>query len=87
MPFVNMPEIIARQVIYPCWVGWDMGVRVYLPFDIGYNLCPLDKTWYEEDVDTETTRTIRFAKRSDHTGLLVKIDKAGFFSAFDKRPP
>lgn len=86
MPNVNMPDIIANDVSYPCWVGWDMGVRVYLPFDVGFNFCPLDKTWYEEEVDTEATRTIRFAKRSDHSGILFKINKAEFYTMFDKRP-
>lgn len=46
-----------------------------------YNFCPLSKTWYEEEVDTETTKTIRFARRKDHTGVLIRINKAEFFEA------
>lgn len=79
MSHINMPEIIASQV------NMSVVVRPPPPFwlkqfrAVGYNMCPLDKTWYEEEVDTETTRTIRFAKRSDHTGILIKIDKAEFY--------
>lgn len=46
-----------------------------------YNLTPLNRTWYEEEVDADTTKTIRFAKRSDHTGVLIRINKAEFFEA------
>ena len=46
----------------------------------GYNLTPLEKTWYEEEVDGDETKTIRFAKRKDHTGVLVQINKADFYS-------
>ena len=74
-----MPEIIAGQVsmsvvVTPPPPFWLKQVR-----DVGYNMCPLLKTWYEEEVDTQSTRTIRFAKRSDHTGILFKIDKAEFY--------
>ena len=86
MPEINMPEIVAREIDYPIAVGWDMGVVVFLDMPVGYNLAPLPKTWYEEEVDTESTRTLRFAKRSDHTGLLVKIDKAGFYKPFKRFP-
>lgn len=47
----------------------------------GWNLMPLDKTWYEEENDEAETKTIRFAKRSDHSGILIKINKAAFFEA------
>ena len=46
-----------------------------------WNLTPLQKTWYEEEVDASTTKTIRFAKRSDHTGVLIRINKAEFYDA------
>lgn len=80
MSFINQPEIIARQKSFPVLVGFLGNAPIYQYRDVGYNLTPLPKTWYEEEVDTETTRTIRFAKRSDHTGLLVQIDKSGFNS-------
>lgn len=79
MSFVNAPEIIAGQVsmwVFDRFVG---DIPVYYYRAVGYNMCPLPKTWYEEEVDTEPTRTIRFAKRSDHTGILIKIDKAKFY--------
>jgi len=44
-----------------------------------WNLTPLPKTWYEEEVDGEVTKTIRFAKRSDHTGVLIRINKSEFY--------
>lgn len=74
-----MPQIIAQELD-----GWVLAAIVagqprYVLKTIGMNFCPLDKTWYEEEVDTETTRTIRFAKRSNHTGILFKIDKAEFY--------
>lgn len=46
-----------------------------------WNLCPLPRTWYEKEVDTDETQTIRFARRRDHTGVLIRIDKAEFFEA------
>lgn len=46
-----------------------------------WRFAPLPRTWYEEEVDTVATRTFRFAKRSDHTGILLKIDKAEFYTA------
>lgn len=48
-----------------------------------YNFTPLDKTWYHEEVDTVTTRTLRFAKRSDHTGILIQINNDEFYQAND----
>lgn len=48
-----------------------------------YNFTPLPKTWYEEQVDTVVTRTYRFAKRSDHTGILIKIETDPFYQAND----
>lgn len=44
-----------------------------------YNLTPVPKTWYEEEVDLAATRTIRFANRSDHTGVLVQVNKDEFY--------
>ena len=82
MAHITQPEIIARQVSYPVLTGFVGNMPIYQFRDVGYNLTPLPKTWYEEQVDTETTRTIRLAKRSDHTGLLVQINKAGFYSGF-----
>ena len=52
-----------------------------------HRFAPLPKTWYEEQVDTDPTKTIRFAKRSDHTGLIVKIDKLIFYSRYVHIPP
>ena len=43
------------------------------------NFCPLPKTWYELQVDTTFFRTYRFAKRSDHTGILFKLDMADLY--------
>ena len=86
MSLIKQPEIIARQVSYPVLISIIADFPVYQFRDVGYNLAPLSKTWYEEEVDTATTRTLRFAKRSDHTGLLVKIDKAGFYSGFIDPP-
>ena len=82
MSLIKQPEIIARQVSYPVLVGFLGNAPIYQYRDVGYNLAPLENTWYEEEVDTPTTRTIRLAKRSDHTGLLVQIDKSGFYSGF-----
>jgi len=79
MSFINMPQIIAGKVSRWVFIGFAVGFPVYAWRAVGYNLCPLPKTWYEEEVDTETTKTIRFAKRSDHTGILIKIDKAEFY--------
>ncbi len=45
----------------------------------GYNFTPVPRTWYEEEVDLDSSRTIRFANRSDHTGVLVQVDKADFY--------
>lgn len=87
MSFINQPEIIARQKRYRVLVGIVLGQPRYQMRDVGYNLAPLEKTWYEEEIDTETTRTLRFAKRSDHTGLLVQIDKSGFYLDFIDIPP
>lgn len=30
--------------------------------------------WYEKENDTGATQTYRFSKRSDHTGLLIRIN-------------
>ena len=79
MAFVNIPKIIARQVNMSVVVSPPPPFWVKQFRNVGYNLCPLDKTWYEEEVDTPTTKTIRFARRADHTGLLVKINKAEFY--------
>ncbi len=46
-----------------------------------YNFVPLPRTWYEKEVDTDETQTIRFARRKDHTGILIQINKAEFFEA------
>ncbi|MBA7696616.1 hypothetical protein ES703_105266 [subsurface metagenome] len=46
-----------------------------------WNFVPLPNTWYEEEFDTVATRTFRFAKRSDHTGILIKINNAEFYEA------
>lgn len=89
MPFVNMPKIIAQEVNMPVLVASHAGVPEYEDRDVGYNMCPLPKTWYEEEFDNPeprwendtyipATRTIRFAKRSDHTGILIQINKAEF---------
>ena len=48
-----------------------------------YNFTPLPKTWYEWEVATETTRTYRFAKRTDHTGVLIKVNLNEFKQAND----
>ncbi len=78
MPFVNTSKIIAQKVnMLVTYAVHDSGPQRENR-DVGFNLCPLPKTWYEEEVDTETTKTIRFARRKDHTGILVKIDKAEF---------
>ncbi len=45
-----------------------------------WNLTPLDRTWYEDEFNTDETKTIRFAKRSDHTGVLVQVNLAEFFA-------
>lgn len=39
------------------------------------------RVWYEEESDLDETKTIRFAARVEHTGVLVKINKADFFDA------
>lgn len=44
-----------------------------------YNFVPLPRTWYEEEVDTILTRTLRFSNRSDHTGILIKINTPEFY--------
>ena len=49
---------------------------------IDWNLAPLEKTRYEEEVDEDETKTIRFARREDHTGVLIRINKAEFFDLF-----
>ena len=82
MPNVKMPEIVAREVSKGVLIDYVGDMRVYQMRDVGYNMCPLPKTWYEEEFDCETTRTLRFAKRSDHTGLLIQIDKSGFYGGF-----
>ena len=46
-----------------------------------YNFCPLDRTWYEREVESQSGTTFRFAKRTDHTGVLVQIDWAEFLTA------
>lgn len=46
------------------------------------NLLPLDKTWYEKEVEADTTRTFRFAKRSDHSGVLIRINKSEMLDEF-----
>lgn len=43
------------------------------------NFLPLKKTWYEEEIDATETKTLRFAKRLDGTGVLIQINKAEFF--------
>lgn len=40
---------------------------------------PLPKTWYEEEVDGDTTKTIRFSNRRTHSGVLIRINKAEFY--------
>lgn len=83
MPNINMPKIVAQKVKQVVVVAVVGGVFIKALRNIGYNFTPLSKTWYEEEVDTETTRTIRFAKRSDHTGILFKIDKHAFYDFTD----
>ncbi|MBA7673970.1 hypothetical protein ES703_82177 [subsurface metagenome] len=51
-----------------------------------YNFVPLQNTWYEIEVNTVETRTLRFAKRSDHTGILIKINNAEFYEATHPPP-
>ena len=46
-----------------------------------YGFLPLDRTWYEAEVVTPTTETFRFAKRTDHTGILIQIDMDEFLKA------
>ena len=46
------------------------------------NLVPLARTWYEKEVEASTTRTFRFAKRTDHTGVLIRINTAEFLDEF-----
>lgn len=36
------------------------------------------KLWYEIENQSDETSTYRFSKRSDHTGILIKIDNAKF---------
>lgn len=79
MSFINQPQILAEEVNRRVLIGEFGGFLIWAFRDIGCNFTPLPKTWYEEQVDTETTRTIRFAKRSDHTGILFKIDKHAFY--------
>lgn len=79
MSNINMPEIIAQEVNQSVVVAVVGGVFIKAFRDIGCNFTPLPKTWYEEEVDTESTRTLRYAKRQDHTGILFKIDKHAFY--------
>ena len=83
MSFVNQPQIVAEEVSMFVVAGIVAGQPRRVLKDVGYNFCPASKTWYEEEVDTDTTRTLRFSRRSDHTGLLIQIDKAGFNSCID----
>lgn len=46
-----------------------------------YGFLPLDRTWYEVEVVTPTTETFRFAKRSDHSGVLIQINMDKFLEA------
>lgn len=46
-----------------------------------YNLTPLDRTWFEEEFDGDETKTLRFARRRCHTGVLIQINKAEFYEA------
>lgn len=79
MPAINMPHIIAEELDGYVLAAIVAGQPRYVLKTVGLNFTPLPKTWYEEEVDTETTRTIRFAKRSDHTGILFKIEKTDFY--------
>lgn len=42
---------------------------------------PLPKTWYEEEFDEDTTKTIRFSQRRTHSGVLIRIIKSEFYAA------
>jgi len=46
-----------------------------------YNFLPLEKTWYEQEVTTDPTTTFRFAKRRDHSGVLIQINNADFLDS------
>lgn len=46
-----------------------------------YNFTPLDRTWFEVEFVSLPSETIRFAKRTDHTGILIQINKAEFYDA------
>ena len=55
---------------------------VFLPAEIiaaTYNFTPLPRTWYESEFEDSTFHTLRFAKRTDHTGCLIKYNKTELF--------
>ncbi len=41
----------------------------------GYNFTPLPRTWYEFETENPPLQTIRFAKRTDHTGVLIQFNR------------
>lgn len=59
------------------------GGAVNIPLSIANDFpLPLrNKLWYERESVTDTTQTFRFAKRSDHTGILIKIDTQEFLES------
>lgn len=51
-----------------------------------WNFCPLPKTWWELEVHTRDTKTVRFSRRADHTRIIFQIDKLEFFKMNDPNP-
>lgn len=56
-----------------------MNIPNLLAGDVG--VVSAGKVWYEEESDLDETKTIRFAARVEHTGVLIRINKAEFFEA------
>ena len=45
-----------------------------------WNLLPLPKSWWEEENDTVETKTFRLSKRSEHSGILIKLNMDEFYA-------
>lgn len=81
MGFVNITEIIAGETqiwVLDHFVG---DISVYRLEDVGHNFCPLAKTWYHHESDFITHDTYRFARRRDHTGVLIKMNIEEFYES------
>lgn len=46
-----------------------------------YKFIVLADSWYEEEFDDVDTLTLRFSRRRDHTGVLIKINTTEFLKA------